>query len=70
MGPNCHGLVIAQRSSTVREQEHAKAGDFELHLRVDERAFVLGQGRRDDGAVSVVVVGGDGGAQCNVHRAR
>ena len=36
----------------------SSTGDFELHRRADVRAFVLGRGRRDDGAVGV---GGRGG---------
>ena len=32
------------------------------------RVFVLGRGRRDNGADGIVIVGGDGGTRGNVHR--
>ena len=62
----CCRPAVKRRPRTPR----AKAGDFELHQRADVRAFVLCRGRRDDGAVGVVVIGGDGGARCGLHRSR
>jgi hypothetical protein len=38
-------VVVAQRS-----------GAFERHRRDDVRTFILGQGRRDNGAVNVIVI--------------
>jgi hypothetical protein len=57
----CHRLGVKRRPRTRR----AKASDFKLHRRNDVRAFVLGRGRRDNGAICVVVNGGDGGARCD-----
>ena len=40
------------------------------HQRADVRVFVLGQGRREDSANGIVIVGSDGGARGDVHRGR
>ncbi len=48
--------------------ECADAHTFERHRRVDVHVFVLGQGRRDNSADGIVVVGSDGGARGDVHR--
>ena len=34
-------VVIAQRSRTVHERKHAKAGTFKRHIRVNVCAFIL-----------------------------
>jgi hypothetical protein len=69
-GPNRRSLVVAQQSSAVCERKCAKAGGFDLHRCANLRAFVLSRGRRDNGTVGVIVVCGDGGDQCDVHRGR
>ncbi len=55
-------------TSTVRDcaDEHA----FKSHRRADVRIFSIGQGRREDSADGIVVVGSDGGAHEDVHRSR
>ncbi len=57
-------IVFAEQSCAVCK--HADARAFECHQCADVCAFVLGQGRRDDGADGVVV--GDSGG--DVHRGR
>jgi hypothetical protein len=56
-------IVFAEQSCAVCKQS-ADARAFECHRCADVRVFILGQGRRDDGANGVVV--GDSGG--NVHR--
>ena len=48
----------------VRFDAHA----FERHRRANVRFFVIGQGRREDSADGIVVVGSNGGAREDVHR--
>ena len=52
-------------TGTVRERANAHA--FERHQRANVRVFVLGQGRRNDSADGIVVVGSNGGARGDVH---
>ena len=53
-------VAVAKRSGAVRKC--ADACSIDCHQRANVRVFVLGRGRRDDGADGVVVVGSDGGA--------
>ncbi len=53
-------------TGTVRECADAHA--FKRNQRANVHIFVIGQGRRDDSADSIVVVGSDGGARGDVHR--
>jgi hypothetical protein len=51
---------------SVRFDAHA----FERHRCANVRFFVIGQGRREDSADGLVVVGSNGGAREDVHRGR
>ena len=53
---------------TIRECANART--FECHRRADVRVFVLGQGRRDDSAEGIVIIGSNGGTRGDVHRGR
>ena len=55
-------------TGTVRKCANTRA--FECHQHANVRVFVLGQGRGDDSADGIVVVGSDGGARGNAHRGR
>jgi hypothetical protein len=52
-------------TGTVRECADTRA--FERHQCANVRAFVLGQGQRDDSANCIVVVGSNGSARGDVH---
>ena len=54
------------RGATTPPTPSSDARAFERHRHSDVRAFVLGQGRRDDGADCVVV--GNSSARGDVHR--
>ncbi len=56
------------RGATALPTPSSDTRAFECHQHVDVCAFVLGQGRRDDGADWVVV--GNSGACGGVHRGR
>ena len=61
----CRGfdvVIFTELSCAVRK--YADAHDFEHHRCADIHAFVLSQGRRDDGTNSIVV----GNSSGNVHR--
>ena len=45
-------VVVAQQS-----------GAFECHQRANVRAFILGQGWRDNDAIDVIVIGSNGGTR-------
>jgi hypothetical protein len=49
---------------------HAYAHAFERHQHANVRIFIIGQGRRNDSADGIVVIGSDGGAHGDVHRGR
>ncbi len=55
-------VIFTKLSCTVRKYADARA--FERHQCIDVRAFVLGQGRRDDSADGIVV----GDSSDDVHR--
>ncbi len=55
-------------TGTVHECANARA--FELHRRADVPLFVLGQGRRDDSADGIVLMGSNGGTRGDVHHGR
>ncbi len=55
-------------TGTVHKCADAQA--FERHRCANVRIFVIGQGRKDDSADGIVVVGSDGGAHGDVHRGR
>jgi alpha-beta hydrolase superfamily lysophospholipase len=55
-------IVFDEQSCAICK--HADAHAFECHRCADVRAFVLGQGRRDDGANGVVV----GDSSGDLHR--
>jgi hypothetical protein len=59
----CRFKVVVFTGLSWAIRKHVEARAFERHRCADVRAFVLGQGRRDDGAVGIVV-GNSGG---NVH---
>jgi hypothetical protein len=54
------------RGATVPPTPSSDACAFKRHRHADVRAFVLGQGRRDEGADCIVV--GNSGARGDVHR--
>ena len=56
------------RGATAPPTPSSDARAFERHRHSDVRAFVLGRGRRDDGADCVIV--GNSGARGDVHRGR
>ena len=55
-------------TGTVRDCAGTHA--FKRHRRANVRVFILGQGRRDDSADGIIVVGSDGGARGDVHCCR
>ena len=56
------------REATAPPTPSSDARAFDRHRHADVRAFVLGRGRRDDGADCVIV--GNSGAHGDVHRGR
>ena len=61
-------VVVALTTLSCTARKRANACAFKHHRHVNARAFVLGQGQRDDGADCVVV--GNSGARGNVHHGR
>ena len=55
-------------ADTVRKCNNACA--FKRHQRANVRIFVLGQGRKDDSANGIIVVGSNGGARGDFHCGR
>ena len=57
-------VLVDKRPGAIHERTDAPA--FKHHRRTNARVFVLGQGRRDDGANGIIVICGDGGARGDI----
>ncbi len=62
------GATVRRQRWWVRRQTSSDSHTFKRHRHANVRAFVLGQGRRDDGADSIII--GNSGARGEVHRGR